>query len=94
MFCPSCENMMPDDLKYCSRCGMFLNKNSEKIVHLSLDFSWIWRRSWGGFASGFIGWIIVFIISRMVSRDIGPTMNNLFSGMICGVFLGTVGGII
>jgi len=73
---------------------MFLNKNSEKIVHLSLDFSWIWRRSWGGFASGFIGWIIVFIISRMVSRDIGPVMNNLFSGMICGVFLGTVGGII
>lgn len=94
MYCPSCENMMPDDSKHCSRCGMFLNKTSEKFVHLSLDFAWIWRRSWAGFASGFIGWIIVFIISRMVSNDVGPVLNNLFSGMICGVFLGTVGGII
>ena len=94
MYCPSCENLMPDDAKYCSRCGMFLNKKSEKMTHLGGDFSWIARRSWGGFASGFIGWIIVFIISRMVRQDIGSAMNNVFSGMICGVFLGTVGGII
>ncbi|MBN1823383.1 MAG: hypothetical protein JW803_03590 [Endomicrobiales bacterium] len=94
MYCPSCENLMPDDSKYCARCGMFLNKRSEKLVHLCMDFAWIWRRSWGGFVSGFIGWIIVFIISRMVRDDIGVLMNNVFSGMICGVFLGTVGGII
>jgi hypothetical protein len=94
MFCPSCENLMADDSKYCGRCGMSLNKKSERLVHLSLNFSWIWRRSWGGFASGFIGWIIVFTISRMMKQDIGPVMINLFSGMICGVFLGTVGGII
>jgi len=73
---------------------MFLNKKSENLVHLSLDFGWMWRRSWGGFISGFIGWIIVFIIGRMITQNIGPTMTNLFSGMICGVFLGTVGGII
>jgi len=94
MYCPSCENLMPDASKYCSRCGMFLNKKSESLLHLSLDFSWIWRRSWAGFASGFIGWIIVFIVSRMVRQDVGSVMNNVFSGMICGVFLGTVGGII
>ncbi len=94
MYCPSCENLMADDSKYCARCGMFLNKKSEKLMHLGLDFSWIWRRSWAGFASGFIGWIIVFIMSRMVKHDVGSIMNNIFSGMICGVFLGTVGGII
>jgi hypothetical protein len=94
MYCPSCENLMPDDSKFCGRCGMFLNRKSERMVHLSLDFAWVWRRSWGGFISGFIGWIIVFLISRMIKQDIGPVMNNLFSGMICGVFLGTAGGII
>lgn len=94
MYCPSCESLMADDSKYCGRCGMALNKKSERLVHFSLNFSWMWRRSWGGFASGFIAWIIVFIISRMLKQDIGPVMVNLFSGMICGVFLGTVGGII
>lgn len=94
MFCPSCEKLMPDASKYCGRCGMFLNSSSEKLVHLSADFAWVWRRSWAGFASGFIGWIIVFIISRMVSQDIGSNLNNVFSGVLCGVFLGTVGGII
>lgn len=94
MYCPSCENLMPETSKYCSRCGMFLNKKSEKLMHFSLDFAWIWRRSWGGFVSGFIGWIAAFIISRMVKQDIGSVMNNMFSGVMCGVFLGTVGGII
>ncbi|MGA2090876.1 MAG: hypothetical protein ABSH12_05370 [Endomicrobiales bacterium] len=73
---------------------MFLTRKSEWIVQLMLDFSWIWRRSWAGFSSGFFGWIIVFIISRMIRQDMGMMVNNLFSGMICGVFLGTVGGII
>ena len=94
MYCPSCEKLMADGSKYCAHCGMFLNAKSEKLMHLGLDFSWIWRRSWAGFASGFIGWIIVFIVSRMVKHDVGSVMNNIFSGMICGVFLGTVGGII
>jgi ribosomal protein L40E len=85
---------MADDSKYCGHCGMSLNRTSERLVHLSMNFSWIWRRSWAGFASGFIGWIIVFSISRMVGSGISPSAVNLFSGMICGVFLGTVGGIV
>ncbi|MHB9155525.1 MAG: hypothetical protein ACYC5N_07510 [Endomicrobiales bacterium] len=93
MYCPSCETLMPEDSKYCGRCGMFLNKKSERLVHVSLDFGWIWRRSWAGFAAGFIGWIIVFVISRMAKQDISPMMNNVFFGMICGAFLGTVGGV-
>lgn len=85
---------MPDDSKYCGRCGMFLSKRSMRFEHLSSDFAWIWRRSWGGFFAGFMGWIIVFIISRMVGQNAGPVLNNIFSGMICGVFLGTAGGIL
>lgn len=94
MFCPSCERLMANDAKYCSRCGMFLNRTSERVVHFMQDMGWLWRRSWAGFASGFLGWIIVFIISRLVNDGFGMTANNLFSGMICGVFLGTAGGII
>jgi len=94
MYCPSCENLMKDGSKYCGRCGLSQNSASEKFTHFTADFAWIWRRSWGGFVSGFIGWILVFIISRMISDNIGSVMNNLFTGMICGVFLGTVGGVI
>lgn len=93
MFCPGCENLMPDEDKYCGHCGMFLNKKSAKLVHISMDFAWIWRRSWGGFVAGFIGWIIVFVISRMVKQNIGDMMTNVFCGMISGAFLGTAGGI-
>ncbi|MCB4792260.1 MAG: hypothetical protein LHV68_10300 [Elusimicrobia bacterium] len=94
MYCPSCENLMEEDSKYCGKCGMFLNKTSEILVHASIDFAWIWRRSWAGFAAAFIGWIIVFIISRMTGKNLSPMMNNVFGGMVCGVFLGTVGGIV
>lgn len=94
LFCPSCENQMPDTAKYCSHCGMFLDKRSERMVHLFQDFGWIWRRCWAGFAAGFVAWIITFIVARMLQNDPGSLINNLFSGMICGVFLGTVGGII
>jgi hypothetical protein len=94
MFCPSCENLMSEDSHYCGKCGMFLSKGSERIIHLGMDFGWIWRRSFGGFSSGFIGWIMVFIIMRMVKPDLGPVVSSLFAGIICGVFLGTVGGII
>ncbi|HCJ67541.1 MAG TPA: hypothetical protein DHV62_09570 [Elusimicrobia bacterium] len=85
---------MEDDAKYCGHCGMFLNKRSELLVHLATNFSWVWRRSWAGFASGFIGWIIVFVIMRIVGENINPIVKDLFGGMICGVFLGTVSGII
>src|SRR3989339_466244 len=94
IYCPSCESQMPDNSKYCGRCGMFLNSKSERLERLCSDFAWMWRRSWGGFVSGFAGWIVVFIINRMVNQDMSPMMNNLFSGMICGVFLGTAGGIL
>ncbi|MFH1260037.1 MAG: hypothetical protein ABII74_09595 [Elusimicrobiota bacterium] len=94
MFCPSCENLMPDEDKYCGRCGMFLNEKSKLLARLSLDFAWICRRGSGGFVCGFVGWIIVFIISRMVKQDIGDALTNVFCGMISGVFLGTTGGII
>lgn len=94
MYCPSCENLMDDEAKYCGRCGMFLNKTSEVLVRLSTDFAWIWRRSWAGFTAAFIGWIIVFIISRMIGKNLAPMINNIFGGMVCGVFLGTVGGIV
>jgi hypothetical protein len=85
---------MDEDAKYCGKCGMFLNKTSAALEHLLSDFAWIWRRSWAGFAAGFIGWIIVFIISRMAGKDLSPMMNNVFGGIVCGVFLGTAGGII
>lgn len=94
MYCPSCENLMPDDYKHCGQCGMFLNKTSERVGRFGLDFSWIWRRSWGGFAAGFVGWIIVFFLSRMIGQSVGSMMNNLFAGTICGIFLGTAGGIL
>ena len=94
MYCPSCENLMDDKSKYCGKCGMFLNKKSILLVHLSINFSWIWRRSWAGFAAGFIGWVVALGISRMIGQNIAPHLNSLFSGLICGVFLGSVGGII
>ncbi|MBN1622263.1 MAG: hypothetical protein JW871_06705 [Endomicrobiales bacterium] len=94
MYCPSCERFMDDEAKYCGHCGMFLNKKSELLIHLSTNFGWIWRRSWAGFVAGFIGWIIVFVITRIIGQNASPVLNNLFGGMICGVFLGTVGGII
>lgn len=94
MHCPSCDNPMPDDYAYCGRCGLFLNKTSERAGRFGRDFSWIWRRGWGGFAAGFVGWIIVFFLSRMVGQNVGPLMNNVFAGMICGVFLGAAGGIL
>lgn len=94
MYCPSCEKLMADDLKYCGHCGMPLNKRSERLARFTMNFAWVWRRSWAGFASGFIGWIIVFTISRMIKPEISPMMINLFSGMICGIFLGTAGGIV
>ena len=84
---------MDEGLKYCGRCGMFLNKRSEQIVHLSNNFAWMWRRSWAGFAAAFIGWIIALGISRMIGGNINPFLNSMFSGMICGVYLGTAGGI-
>lgn len=94
LFCPSCESQMPESSKFCSHCGMFLDKRSERLVHFFQDFGWIWRRSWAGFAAGFVAWIITFIVARMVQYEVGSLVNNLFSGMICGGFLGTVGGII
>ena len=94
MYCPSCESLMPDNSKFCGRCGMFLSDKSERLEKLRSDFAWIFRRSWGGFVSGFVGWILVFIISRMLKQDVGSLMNNTVTGLICGVFLGTAGGII
>jgi len=93
MYCPSCENLMSDDAKYCGHCGLVLNKKSLRLERLCTDVAWIWRRGWAGFAAGFTGWIIVFVISRIIGQNTPQAVSNLVSGMVCGVFLGVVGGI-
>lgn len=94
MYCPSCERQMPDDSSYCARCGMFLNKASKRLMQISINISWILRRSMGGFAAGAISWIFAMAVVRTVGINSGPGLHSFLLCAISGTFLGTVGGII
>ena len=82
MYCPSCERHMPDENKYCGKCGMFLNTTSDHFAHASINIGWILRRALGGFFAGGISWIVAWALARPMG-----SLHGFLLCVISGIFL-------
>ncbi|OGS45691.1 MAG: hypothetical protein A2539_08030 [Elusimicrobia bacterium RIFOXYD2_FULL_34_15] len=94
MICPSCGNISEQDDKFCSRCGLFVTAQTQKLFSSVSTFSWIMRRALGGMFAGVIGWILSIALSRTIGTSSSMTVHLIVGGAIGGAFLGNVGGII
>jgi hypothetical protein len=56
-------------------------------------FSWVLRRSLAGFATGMAGWCVSSAASRAAATSLSQTQHLLMTGVIGGIFLGSVEGM-
>ena len=105
MICPSCNDTLLEEARYCVHCGVGITRRSVQVVLWIANGAWVARRALGGLFTGAIGCVISFAVLRTISFQGGMQygMNdllNFFPGQslastaILGCFVGAVGGMI
>src|SRR5436190_8857500 len=91
--CPSCHFHSDKETAHCVRCGFALKARGAIFFQVRGTFTWVLRRSLAGFAAGMAGWCIIPATSRALGTSLSQTGHLLLSGVIGGIFLGTVEGM-
>lgn len=91
--CPSCSFRLTESSTFCIRCGFSLLKNGPRLASLRNIFTWVLRRSLAGFTAGLAGWCVVAAANRAAGANLSAVGHILLSGILGGIFLGTVEGM-
>jgi hypothetical protein len=93
MTCPSCDHVSTEATAHCVRCGFSLKHFGRPLLVARGAYLWVLRRSLAGAATGLVGWCIIPAVSRAAGAELSQAGHLMLTGLIGGVFLGTVEGM-